>query len=42
MQIADALFLASQLLFSARGAVRVTRCRVSRVLRHVRGTEAAQ
>lgn len=38
MQIADAVYLATQLFFSARGAVRVTRCRVSRAIRSVRSS----
>lgn len=38
MQITDALFLATQLFFSARGAVRVTRCRVSKAIRNVRSS----
>jgi hypothetical protein len=37
MQIADAMFLATQLFFSARGVVRVTRCRVTKAIRSVRG-----
>jgi len=40
MPIADALFLATQLFFSARGAVRVTRCRVTKAIRHIRNTGA--
>jgi hypothetical protein len=36
MPIADAVFLATQIFLSARGAVRVTRCRVSQAIRHVR------
>jgi hypothetical protein len=38
MQIADAMFLASQLFLSARGVVRVTRCRMSKVIRSVRSS----
>lgn len=42
MQIAEAVFLATQLFMSARGAVRVTRCRVSKAIRSVRGSGGAQ
>jgi hypothetical protein len=38
MQIADAMFLATQLFFSARGVVRVTRCRMSKAIRSVRSS----
>lgn len=38
MQIAEAVFLATQLFFSARGVVRVTRCRVSKAIRNVRSS----
>jgi hypothetical protein len=38
MQIAEAMFLATQLFLSARGAVRVTRCRVSRAIRNARSS----
>lgn len=38
MPIADAVFLATQLFLSARGAVRVTRCRVSKAIRDVRNS----
>ena len=37
MQIAEAMFLATQLFISARGAVRVTRCHVKKAIRSVRG-----
>lgn len=36
MAIADAMFLATQFFLTARGAVRVTRCRVTKAIRHVR------
>lgn len=39
MQIVDAMFLATQLFISARGAVRVTRCRVTRAIRSIRSSE---
>ncbi len=42
MPISDAVFLATQLLFSARGAVRMTRCRVTRAIRNVRNPGADQ
>ena len=42
MQIAEAMFLATQLFLSARGAVRVTHCRVSKVIRGVRNTGGDQ
>jgi hypothetical protein len=38
MQIADAMFLATQLFFSARGVVRVTQCRMSKAIRSVRSS----
>lgn len=38
MQIAEAMFLATQLFLSARGAARVTRCRVSKAIRNVRNS----
>jgi len=38
MPISDAVFLATQLFLTARGAVRVTRCRVTKAIRHVRNT----
>lgn len=36
MPLADAVFLATQLFLTARGAVRVTRCHVTKAIRHVR------
>jgi hypothetical protein len=42
MPIGDAVFLATQLLLSARGAVRVTRCRVSKVIRRIRDAGEVQ
>jgi hypothetical protein len=42
MQIAEAVFLATQLFLSARGAIRGTRCRVSRAIRNVRGSGGDQ
>ena len=42
MQITDAVFLATQLFLSARGVVRVTRCRVSKAIRDVRNSGANQ
>ncbi|MBV5269143.1 MAG: hypothetical protein JZU55_03455 [Afipia sp.] len=39
MQIADAMFLATQLFLSARGAVRVTRCRMTKAIRSIRSSE---
>lgn len=36
MPISDAVFLATQLFFTARGAVRITRCRVTKAIRYVR------
>lgn len=36
MPIADAVFLATQLFLSARGAVRVTRCRVAKAIHQAR------
>lgn len=38
MPLNDAVFLATQLFLSARGVVRVTRCRMSKAIRHVRNS----
>jgi hypothetical protein len=38
MQIADAVFLTTQLFFSARGVVRIKRSRVSKAIRDVRNS----
>lgn len=36
MPVSDAFFLATQLFLGVRGAVRVTRCRVTKVIDRVR------
>lgn len=38
MPFTDAVFLATQLFLTARGAVRMTRCRMSKAIRHVRNS----
>lgn len=40
MPFTDAVFLATQLFLSARGAVRVTRCRMTKAIRHIRNPGA--
>jgi hypothetical protein len=42
MPIGDALFLATQLFFSARSAVRITRRRMTKAIRRVRKSGGVQ